>query len=462
MPQRLALLALVLTTAACGRTFLDEKEAGPDAATLVPPDAGTPATTTLEPPPGPFNGSVEVSFTTDQPATVYFTTDGTDPKDSPTVQAKPSPFTLTFDQTTTLDLFSVTDDGLREDARSVMYVRAGGPKGTVSGVVVVGEMAAGNVIAVSADLGTTVLGLVAEKSEVPFTITDLTTGTHRLQAIADTDQDGAFVPYLDLDGAPFGFDLDLADPFRASLEGVRLYLAASQPGLCTFKGTVTFPVPVPGQNLSVAALDPALLQGGAGGDPQTLLAAFSNGYRVTTNDTDTSYPYLITDLTPGTYLPVPALIGAGAGISLNLLVELNGSKPCLADGVATADFAYGQTALTGTISYTPAAPAFFGWGAVAARNLAFGMGGVKAQLVLMPALLLPAGADGTLGGSFSAVALKDFALFDVRAFTSLDASATGNPVTDALAWAMNPFSPDPPQASFTSKPPSQAVELKAP
>ncbi|MGC4113138.1 MAG: chitobiase/beta-hexosaminidase C-terminal domain-containing protein [Myxococcales bacterium] len=469
MQLRLALFAVLLILSACGRTYLDndkdDDETPPDATVVViPPDASIPpqpARTTLEPPPGPFNGSVEVTFTTDKPATVYFTTDGSDPKQSPTVQAKPAPFHLTFDQTTTLALFSKTEDGAREDARSVMYVRAGGPKGTVSGVVVLGELAAGNEIAVAADLGTLPLGLVAQKGEVPFTVTDLTTGTHRLQAIADTNQDGQFIPFLDLDGTPYGFDLDLNDPFRASLEGVRLYIAASQPGLCTLKGTVSFPVPIANQNLSVAALDPALLQGGAGTDPQTLLTAFSNGYRVTTNDTDKSYTYLITDLTPSMYMPVPALIGAGAGISLNLLVDLSSAKDCAADEVVVADFAYGRTALDGTITYTPATPAFFGWGAVAVRNLTFGMGGIKAQLILMPTLLLP-GADGTLGGTFAAVALKDNATFDVRAFTSLDASATGNPVTDALAWAMNPFSPTPPQATFTSKPPTQSVELKVP
>ncbi len=479
MPQRpthltLLAVALALSASACGRTFLDgEQPPGPDAAlpdtgTVVePPDAAhlpQPARTTLEPPPGPFNGAVVVAVTTDKPATVYFTTDGSDPKESPTVQARPAPFDLTFERTTTLALFSLTDEGAREDARSVMYVRAGGPKGTVSGVVVVGEQAAGHEVAVVADLTPLPLGLIPAQAEVPFTIADLGTGTHRLQAIADTDQDGRFVPFLDLDGTPYGFELDLDDPFRASLEGVRLYLAATQPGLCTFKGTVSFPVPVPNQNLSVAALDPALLQGGggAGADPQTLLAAFANGYRVTTNGTDTAYDYLITDLAPGTYLPVPALVGAGAGISLNLLVELNGARQCAADKVAVADFAFGQTALSGNVVYTPAAPAFFAWGAVAARNLTFGMSGIRAQLILMPALLLPAAPDGTMGGTFSAVALKDQASFDVRAFTNLDPSATGNPVADALAWAMNPFAPEPPQASFTSTPPSQSVELLAP
>lgn len=467
MPLRLALLFLALAAAACGRTFLDKDEepTRPDATVVLSPDAGPqPARTTLDPPPGPFNGAVEVAVSTDRPATVYFTTDGSDPKESATVQSLPSPFRLTFEQTTTLTLFSVSDEGAREDERSVMYVRAGGPIGTVSGVVVVGELAAGNDIAVAADLGTTALGFVEQTGDVPFFIEGLGTGTHRLQAIADSDKDGSFVPFLDLDGTPYGFDLDLEDPFHASLEGVKLYLAASQPGLCTLKGTVSFPIPVPNQNLSVAAMDPAMFQGQGQGsmDPQTLLAAFGNGYRVTTNDTATKYPYLITDLPPGNYLPVPALVGAGAGLSLNLLLELGSTKACSPDVTVTVDFAYGQTQMTGTITYTPAAPAFWGWGAVATRNLAFGMGGLKAQLILTPTFLLPAGADGTLTGSFSAVALKDFATFDVRAFTSLDPSATGNPVTDALQWAVNPVSPQPPQATFTSKPPSQQVDLKAP
>lgn len=459
-PSR-ALLVLASLLAACGRTFLDPTPAEP-----MPPDASVaavPARTTLDPPPGPFNGEITVLVTTDRPATVFYVLGGDDPKTSPDVQAKESPFSLTFAETTTLGLYSRTPEGALEDVHSVVYVRAGGPKGTVSGILVVGGTALGHEAGIAADLQSETLGKLTSKGELPFQVTGLATGTHRLVGWADTNEDGRFSPFSDLTGSPYGFALDLDDPFKASLEDVRLYVGTSQPGLCTIKGTVSFPKPVPQQNLAVAALDPSgFTPGGGGGgvDPQTLLAAFANGYRVTTNATDTKYPYEILDLQPGQYLPVPALLGSGLGLSANLLLELSTRRSCEADTTVTADFSFGQVALEGTIAYTPASPAFFAYGTVVARNLRFSMGGIGAQVVLMPALLL---TDGTaLTGTFSAVALKDDQLFDVRAFTNLDASAAGNPVADALSWAFNPFSPLKPQATFTAKPPSQTVALTAP
>ena len=55
----------------------------------------------------------------------------------------------------------------------------------------------------------------------------------------------------------------------------------------------------------------------------------------------------------------------------------------------------------------------------------------------MPTFLVSGGARPA--GLLRRPALLDGQRFDLRAFTSLEASATGNPFGDALAWALNPF-----------------------
>ena len=172
----------------------------------------------------------------------------------------------------------------------------------------------------------------------------------------------------------------------------------------------------------------------------------------------TAYFHEFQDLAPGTYLPVPALLG-GTGISLNLLANLAGAVTCTSAGDdLTADFRFGQVSLSGTVEYTPSATASFAYGAIAAKGFQLSLGGASAQVILMPVLLTSDGA--LLTGSFSAQALKDNQQFEVRLFTNLDATA-GNAFTEALAWALNPRAPKG-QASFTATPPSQTVTLKAP
>jgi hypothetical protein len=303
------------------------------------------------------------------------------------------------------------------------------------------------------------LGTPAAPGELPFAVTGLGSGTHQVSAFADTNGDGIYEPILDATGTTLGFTLDVTNPFQASVEGVKLYLGTSQPGLCTIEGTVSFPSPVPNQNLSVAALDPSALQGSV--DPQSLLTALQQGWRTTTDSTTTVYHYTIFNLTPGQYLPVPALTGLSGGIELNLIADLSGMSQCPPDGTVTADFDFGDVALTGTVDYTPASSSAYAWGAIVARNFTLGSGGIKGQVVLMPAFLVTTGT--TLQGSFGALALLDDQDFDLRAFTNLDTGATAtSPLTDALTWALNPMSPLLPQATVTATAPSVTVDLKAP
>ena len=65
-------LAFAALLFACGPT--------PGPFTFTPNAEVPPPKTTVDPPPGPFNGDVTLTFTTDRPATVYLSTDGSDPR----------------------------------------------------------------------------------------------------------------------------------------------------------------------------------------------------------------------------------------------------------------------------------------------------------------------------------------------------------------------------------------------
>lgn len=317
--------------------------------------------------------------------------------------------------------------------------------GTVSGTVIVGELAAGHDVGLSVDGKPLVLQRNAPVGEIPFTVKDLATGIHSVFAWSDRNDDGVFLPLLDLTSEIATVQLDLNDPLKDSAN-VTLYLAASLPGLCTIRGTVTFTKPVEGLNLMVAAPSPDTLSSvtdiaGLGGN-------LGGAYQVLTNATETSYPYVLTNLQPGTYLPLAAVLGAGGGVAVNVVVNPMAVKMLKAGDVAQADFAYGSVAISGTATLTPAQPPSRPvMGVVAARNMSLTQ--LSIQAVLMPTLFAPAGAE--LKGSFAAQALRDGQTFDLKAFTN----EGGDPFSSALAWLMDPLGGDK-DASVKAEPGAKA------
>ena len=227
------------------------------------------------------------------------------------------------------------------------------------------------------------------------------------------------------------------------MENLKIYLGASLAGLCTIKGTVTLPQPPFGQNLGISPLSPSLL--GAAGDPTALLAQLQNGYRVFTNNTDKDYPYVITDLKPGAYVPVPVLTGFGNGaLAMNFLVNLFQTVNLAAGETGTANFKFGPVNLSGTVTFKPVAPPKgFVYGIVAAKSVSL-TGGLQA--VLMPTVFLPvAQPPGGLSGNYAGEGLRENANFAVRVFTSAEA---GNPLLGALQWVINPFAPQLPHLTL--------------
>src|SRR5262245_13829033 len=108
---------------------------------IVPNATLAPPVSKVSPPPGVFNGDIKLIFTTDRPATIYLTTDGSDPKTTTeTRQSGEAPYELVIRATTTINWFASVD-GKDEQLRTGTWTRAGGPKGTISGVVVVGNFA---------------------------------------------------------------------------------------------------------------------------------------------------------------------------------------------------------------------------------------------------------------------------------------------------------------------------------
>ena len=82
----------------------------------------TPPVTTASPAGGTYNNSVTVTLTVNEPATTYYTTDGSTPATSSPVYSGP----LTFTATTTLKYFSVDAAGNAESVKTQQYIINGG------------------------------------------------------------------------------------------------------------------------------------------------------------------------------------------------------------------------------------------------------------------------------------------------------------------------------------------------
>lgn len=434
-----ALLTLVLL-AGCG---------GPPK--VDPGEVKLPAKTTVSPEPGAFNGEVTVTLTSEPVATIYYSTDGADPTvEGESRKVGKSPVTFTLNQTSTVKYYSRTDQGVDEPVSAATFVRAGPAQGTIKGVVVVDTVAVGKQLELQVNGTGVPLNAVATPSEVPFELGGLEAGTYRLRALADRNDDGQLIPFLDFMSDTVTITLDFADPFKASAEGVRVYLGSSQKGFGTLKGTVTFAKPPAGQSLSIAALEPGAL--GSGADPSTLLAQLQSGYQVFTNSTDTTYQYVITDLKPGTYAPVAILTGFGnGGLAMNFQGNPLASITLGEDETKTKDFTFGGVGITGNASFDPAPTdggtppdggvPTFAYGVVAAKTFSLGEG---FQAVLMPTVFTPADpATTVLNGSYGGTALRENAQFVLRAFPSTESQ---NPLVASLAWVVAVLNAAPPHA----------------
>lgn len=431
--RRLALLLPVALSLSCGP--------GPGAFVPVPNAELPPPETKVEPPPGPFNGTVTLTFKTDRAATIYVSVDGKDPRTTSTGRISgPSPLTVTLEATTTVKYFA-SEGGKDEDLHESTWIRAGGPVGTIRGVVVVGGFATGKKAGLFRNLELKELGTPEMPTEIPFFYEGLQSGQHRLTAISDRNDDGNLVPFLDFQSDTTTITLDLADPFKASAEDVRIYLGASGSGLGTLKGVIHLPKPPAFQNLQISVLSPDML--GANLDPTALLQLLQGGYRILTNQTDTDYPYVITNLQPGNYVPVPSLLGFGnGGIAINLLAHPLQPVRIEADQETTKNFAFGPVTISGEVTVSAAsAPQGFAYGIVAAKTASLTDG---IQAVLMPVLFTADPMTGDLKGNYAGSAFRGSSSVAIRVFTNAN---MGNPIAEALPWVLNPFAAQPPHAT---------------
>lgn len=437
MTLRPALVALAVLTA-CGQT--------PGPLVLEPNAELAPPTVKATPPAGPFNGEITVTFEASRPATIYVSTDGSDPRETSVGRLQgESPFTLTVSKTTSLKYFASVRGKDGELAEGT-WTRAGGPKGTISGVVVVGGFAVGKEVGLYRNTTLERLGTPTTRTELPFSFSDLRTGTHRLTAVSDRNDDGQLVPFLDFTSDTTSIELDLEDPYKAGPENVRIYLGASGTGLGTLRGTITLPKPPALQTLQISVLDPSALQGGL--DPQALLQQLQGGYRILTTAGETEYPYVITDLVPGRYTPVPSLLGfANGGVAINLLANPLRPVSIVADEETIADFAFGPVTLSGDVvlGAQSAPTGGFAYGIVAARAVSL-VDGVQA--VLMPVLFTQDTMTNTSRASYSGAAIKGNTTVSLRVFTNAN---NGNPIGDALQWVINPFASQPPHAQVQTQ-----------
>lgn len=435
MPARMrspAILVVGLLALGCGQKP-GPFEFNPNAE-LAPP------TVKVTPPPGLFNGELTITLESDRPATIFVTTNGQDPRMTTEGRTSgESPFTVTITATSTLKYFASVG-GKDSELGEGLWTRAGGPVGTISGVVVVGSYAVGKAVGLFRNTELVRLGTPDMPTEIPFQFTGLSTGTHRLTAISDRNEDGQLIPFLDYQSATTSIDLDTSDPTRAGPENVRIYLGASGTGLGTLRGTISLPNPPTLQSLQISLLDPGALSGGL--DPTTLLQQLQAGYQILTTPMQSEYPYVITDLEPGNVMPVPSLIGFGnGGVAINLLANPLQTVTIRADEETVADFAFGPVTINGTVTLGPqSAPDGGGLniGIVAARGASFTQG---IQAVLMPVLFVGDPMTGALRAGYAGSAFRSNTSVSLRVFSGASA------ITDALTWVVNPFASLPGQAT---------------
>ncbi len=415
----------------------------PDGSTPVPEPLPPVPVTTLTPGPGPFNDRLTVQVTTDREATVTVTLDGSDPLMPGGARMEGvAPFSVDLTRTTTLRYFARTAEGGVETPRSGEFVRAGGPKGVISGVVQVGLPGANQALTLLVDGRPSPLPKAPAPGPVPFRLEQQTSGTHRLVAMADRDGNGVFNPLLDLVSEVVSVTLDVEDPFKASAENVALYLGDSAPDKATLRGVVMLPVSAAGQSLSVVAVNPAQLGGDV--DAAKLLELLRSGDRMLTRADQAKYLYALTDLAPGRYTSVPVLGGVGTtGAAMNLIANPLRTVTLKAGDDATLDHTFGPVRLSGTLTVTRApGAALFGYAVVVAKGFSFSNG---IQAVLMTAPLTPVPGTDTQRGDYAGLGLIANQPFQLRAFTS---AASANPVTDALLWALTPFGGAPPHGTI--------------
>ncbi len=442
MRPRMRLPIVFFAAAALALTACGQK---PGPLEIEPNAELAPPRVNADPPAGPFNGEITITFTSERPATIFYSTNGEDPRNSTLGRVSgESPLTLTINANTTVKYFASVG-GKDSELQEGTWVRAGGPKGTISGVVVVGGFAVNKAVGLFRNAELQDMGKPMMPTEIPFLFTDLRTGTHRLTAISDRNDDGALIPFLDFQSATTTIDLDLNDPFKAGPENIRIYLGASSSGLGTLRGTITLPRPPALQNLQMSLLDPGALTGGL--DPATLLQQLQNGYQIFTNPNETEYPYVITDLMPGRVNPVPSLFGfANGGIAINLLANPLQPVTIRADEETVADFAFGPTTISGdlVLGSMSAPTGGLGFGIVAAKTASISEG---IQAVLMPVIFMQDTMTMTSRAAYSGTSFRGNATVNLRVFTNANGA---NPITDALQWAVNPFAPGMPHATVNT------------
>jgi hypothetical protein len=388
------------------------------------------AVVSLVPEPGPFTGTLTVTLSTDHPATLRVTTDGSDPAGEGALTGN-APMTVELTATSTIRYVSRTEVGVLNGPHEASYERIGPAPGSISGTLTAGASVGGYPLFVL--VGSTATPVEGgAPGTFAFETLDNAPGEHLVRAFADRNGNGRFDAPADHASAGVTVTLEAEDPARAGAENVALRLDVSLPELATLEGTVTLPRPPRDHSVTVLALDPTAL---GAGDPAGLLDVLDSGYSIPTRTEQTDYPYALTDLAPGLYVPVPAVMSTNAfGIPAATLFVAPLRTVLLAPGAtATADFTFGPTALNGSVTFPAGAPPLFVV-MVAARHVT-PQGEIQAALV--PALVLVGGA-----ASFVAPALLADADFELKVFAPASLAEVEATATEAFGWILQGGSPD--------------------
>jgi hypothetical protein len=203
--------------------------------------------TLIAPPGGLYESAITVTLTANEPATLTWTLDGTDPLESSTVQTAASPATLSVEGSFTLKVFATDTAGNKEAVRTEAYtILSSLTPAIIAGTVHVAERLRNESLYVSAfvqgsqgpiEAKKVVLGMT-QAAEAPFVIEALGSGSFYVIAGVDVGADGSAANDI-MAASPAGpFELDPAVEGKKQATGAEIWLGLADPERGSIEGNI--------------------------------------------------------------------------------------------------------------------------------------------------------------------------------------------------------------------------------
>ncbi|MFN7133141.1 MAG: chitobiase/beta-hexosaminidase C-terminal domain-containing protein, partial [Myxococcales bacterium] len=230
---------------------------------LVPPADTTAPSSRVDTPAGTIAAKT-VTISADEPATIFYTLDGSDPRQQDTAQRGEAPVQVEIKSSATLRFFAVDTAGNAESAtHAVKYVVP--VKGRLTGRIVVDPAHAGKSLVLGLYDRAPAVGVLPVSTnpitlgpdhQATWTFTVTSSGVYHLLAWLDANDSNRVDPG-DLYAAPAKSPvvIDVADPLKWGAEGLDIYVGLGDPDFGSVRGTVHLAPRLASQPVTVVLMD---------------------------------------------------------------------------------------------------------------------------------------------------------------------------------------------------------------